>query len=30
MGELIYWAVILFTVVCFMVEYTKGDGNDIT
>lgn len=30
MGELIYWAVILFTVVCFMVEYGKGDDNDIT
>ncbi len=30
MGELIYWAVIGFTVICFMVEYSKGDDNDIT
>jgi len=30
MGELIYWTVIGITIVCFMIEYTKGDDNDIT
>jgi hypothetical protein len=28
MSEIVYWSVIVFTVVCFMVEYTKGDDDD--
>jgi hypothetical protein len=29
MSEIVYWSVIVFTVVCFMVEYTKGDDDDL-
>lgn len=29
MAELIYWTVIGITMVCFMIEYTKGDDDDL-
>jgi len=28
MSEILYWSVIVFTVICFMVEYGKGDDDD--
>lgn len=28
MSEIVYWSVIVFTVICFMVEYSIGDDND--
>lgn len=29
MSEIVYWSVIVFTVVCFAVEYSiKGDDDD--
>jgi hypothetical protein len=29
MAEITYWTVIGITMVCFMIEYTKGDDNDL-
>jgi hypothetical protein len=28
MAEITYWTVIGITMVCFMIEYTKGDDDD--
>lgn len=28
MAELLYWSVIVFTIVCFIVEYSIGDDDD--
>lgn len=28
MSEIVYWSVIVFTVICFMVEYSIGDDDD--